>query len=153
MKTIKYYILIIGSLFLTHACDLTEKPYGIYSTENMFSTEAGAQSVLLSGYRALALTEYTRTMYYADLMTDIEYSNRQDATNIANLSEWKVELLKDEDLLLNQYKTAYKSIQSACDVIENLPNPAFNESFNNRGLGEAYFLRGYVYYLSFASSF
>ncbi|NCB97953.1 MAG: RagB/SusD family nutrient uptake outer membrane protein, partial [Bacteroidia bacterium] len=49
----KYIITLILFMGLVSSCDLKEDPYGIYSKENMFSNETGAQSVLLSAYRSL----------------------------------------------------------------------------------------------------
>ena len=75
----KYIITLILFMGLVSSCDLKEDPYGIYSKENMFSNETGAQSVLLSAYRSLCDVDYSiMLIYFGDMTTDIAYNNRMD---------------------------------------------------------------------------
>lgn len=143
----KYIITLILFMGLVSSCDLKEDPYGIYSKENMFSNETGAQSVLLSAYRSLCDVDYSiMLIYFGDMTTDIAYNNRMDDQPYPEITEWKISSLANNVWILNFYKTLYRTINSACDVIENVPGAPFSETEKNRMLGEAYFLRGYAYY-------
>ncbi|OFY41237.1 MAG: hypothetical protein A2X18_12850 [Bacteroidetes bacterium GWF2_40_14] len=143
----KYIITLFLFMGLVSSCDLKEDPYGIYSKENMFSNEAGAQSVLLSAYRSLCDVDYSiMLIYFGDMTTDIAYNNRMDDQPYPEITEWKISALANNIWILNFYKTLYRTINSACDVIENVPGATFPEAAKSRILGEAYFLRGYAYY-------
>ncbi len=139
-------IFILFTLLIS-SCDLKENPYGIYSKENMFSNESGAQSVLLSAYRSMCDIDYSvMLIYFGDMTTDIAYNNRMDDVPYPEITEWKTSVLKDNIWIMNFYKTLYRTINSACDIIENVPTASFSQSEKDRILGEAYFLRGYAYY-------
>jgi|GEM_PF-2301195 len=141
---ISVFILFI---LLISSCDLKENPYGIYSKENMFSNETGAQSVLLSAYRSLCDIDYSvMLIYFGDMTTDIAYNNRMDDQPYPEITEWQISALPNNIWIMNFYKTLYRTINSACDVIENVPGAEFSQSSKDRILGEAYFLRAYAYY-------
>lgn len=146
MKTLKLSICLIAAALLS-SCDLTEQPYGIYSKQNIFSTPEGAQSVILSGYRAYCNWEYMNMIYIVnDYTTDVAYNNRMDDVPFPEFSEWNIPLLESNQWNMMHFKTFYRSINSACDAIENLPGATFNAGERDRMLGEAYFLRGFAYY-------
>lgn len=139
-------VLILFVLLVT-SCDLKENPYGIYSKENMYSNESGAQSVLLSAYRSLCDIDYSvMLIYFGDMTTDIAYNNRMDDQPYPEITEWQISALPNNIWIMNFYKTLYRTINSACDVIENVPDANFSQASKDRILGEAYFLRGYAYY-------
>lgn len=146
MKYMKILILGLVAMFVS-SCDLTERPYGIYSKQNIFSTAEGAQSVLLSAYRAYCNWEYMNMIYIInDYTTDVAYNNRMDDVPFPEFSEWNIPQLESNQWNMMHFKTYYRSINSACDVIEHVPSASFDESIKNRILGEAYFLRGFAYY-------
>lgn len=146
MKKITILIAILASMFVT-SCDLNEVPYGIYSKDNLFSSEQGAQSVLLAGYRAYCNWEYMNLIFIInDYTTDVAYNNRLDDAPFPEFSEWKVDALETNQFNMMHFKTFYRSINNACDVIENVPGSDFPTGVKDRLMGEAYFLRGYAYY-------
>lgn len=146
MKSAKLLICMLTAILLG-SCNLTEEPYGIYSKQNIFSTPEGAQSVLLSSYRAYCNWEYMNMIYIInDYTSDVAYNNRMDDVPFPEFTEWNIPLLQSNQWNMMHFKTYYRSINSACDIIENLPEANFNEDEKNRILGEAYFLRGYAYY-------
>ena len=68
---IKHLILAFGGASLLAACNLDEYPYGFYSEDNFYKTEADAESAVNYIYDAINYIEYSRSIVFlGDMNTD-----------------------------------------------------------------------------------
>jgi len=145
-KIISSILMAIGAFGLT-SCNLDETPYGFYSEDNLYKTDADAEAAVLYAYGALNYIEYSRTIFYLGDMPSEEMSPKSDAsTDIQDLSNWKVDNFKKNTTLENFFKYAFIGINRANAVIEAIPEAPINEDNKNRYMGEAYFLRAWNYF-------
>ncbi len=147
MKTILNVLLLSGLLIIAGACNLTEEPYGFYSSGNFYKTPADAQSAMAYAYNALTYIEYSRAIFYlGDLTTDEVHPKSDEAADNVNLYNWNVSAFSTDNTLTNYFKYLYIAINRANSIIANVPNAKFDQSIKNKYLGQAYFLRAYCYF-------
>ncbi|HEY9543555.1 RagB/SusD family nutrient uptake outer membrane protein [Prevotella sp.] len=146
MKTSKIISLLAGAALLT-ACSLKEEPYGFYSENNFYKTEADAEAALMYAYGDLTYLEYSRSVFFLGDMPTEELTTKSDATaENQDINNWKVDNFKTNTTLENYFKYAFIGINRANGVIQNVENATFNEQKRNQILGEAYFLRAWNYF-------
>lgn len=146
MNTKKILVMLLSAISLT-ACNLDETPYGFYSEENFYKTEADAEAALLYAYGDLTYLEYSRAIFFLGDMPTEELTTKSDAeSNNQDINNWKIDNFKQNTTLENFFKYAFIGINRANGVIENVSKATFNESVKNRLLGEAYFLRAWNYF-------
>lgn len=146
MKKICIYISLFW-IGLTACSDfLEEKPYGVYSNQNYYNTEADALSALLYAYSPINYIEYgARFLFYLTDVTTNQYKN-YGRVNETNLYIWDCNPNTDEFLYF--FKYAYLSINRANSVLENVVKMNNIDLKNkNQILGEAYFLRAFNYFM------
>ena len=148
MKKIK--IIIFASLIIAGftSCNLSETPYGFYSENNYYTTEADAEAAVNYIYDAITYIEFSRAIVFlGDMPTDIlDPKTSTTVSDNQQLDEWKLENLKDNSSLGNFYKYCYITINRANSVLKNIPNMSIDENYKNRYLGEAYFMRAFAYF-------
>lgn len=144
---IKNLILSLAGLSLLGACNLDEYPYGFYSEDNFYKTEADAESAVNYIYDAINYIEYSRSIVFLGDMNTDEMNPKGD-TGAANkeLDAWKINNLRTNTTLANFYKYSYITINRANAVIKKVPGMSIDEGVKNRYLGEAYFMRAYSYF-------
>lgn len=144
---IKHFILAAAGLSLLGACNLDEYPYGFYSEDNFYKTEADAKAAVNYIYDAITYIEYSRSIVFLGDMNTDDMEPKGDAT-AANkeLDGWKINNFKTNTTLGNFYKYSYITINRANAVIKKVPGMSLDENVKNRYLGEAYFMRGYSYF-------
>lgn len=146
MKTMKY-ICILGAAAILSACSLEEYPYGFYSENNFYKTEADASSATNYIYDAINYIEYSRAIVFlGDMNTDtMDPKSSGTAANL-ELDGWKMATFKTNTTLYNFYHYSYITINRANSVIENIAQMNIDENLKNRYVGEGYFMRAYSYY-------
>lgn len=138
---------IMGMTALS-SCDLSETPYGFYSEDNFYKTEADAQAAVNYIYDAITYIEFSRAIVFlGDMPTDV-LDPKTSTTNSDNqqLDEWTLESFKDNVSLGNFYKYCYITINRANAVLKKVPGMNIDEKYKNRYMGEAYFMRAYAYF-------
>jgi hypothetical protein len=80
-----------------------------------------------------------------EAFSDIGYMNDNYSDFIA-MNEFRAVQNTENDLSLNSYKSYYKVIKRANDVLFNVPNIGMDESKKKRILGEANFLMAFSYF-------
>ncbi|MEG0807025.1 MAG: RagB/SusD family nutrient uptake outer membrane protein [Alistipes sp.] len=146
MKT-NFLIATLTSLLIFNSCDLEEYPYGFYSENNFYKTEADAQSAVLYIYDAINYIEYSRSIVFLGDMNTDEMNPKGDcAAATKELDAWKLNNFKTNSTLANFYKYSYITINRANAVIKMVPGMTIDEAVKNQYLGEAYFMRGYSYF-------
>ena len=144
---IKHLILAFGGASLLAACNLDEYPYGFYSEDNFYKTEADAESAVNYIYDAINYIEYSRSIVFlGDMNTDDMEPKGDAAAANKELDGWKINNFKTNTTLGNFYKYSYITINRANAVIKKVPGMNIDEGRRNRFLGEAYFMRAYSYF-------
>ena len=144
---IKHLILAFGGASLLAACNLDEYPYGFYSEDNFYKTDADAESAVNYIYDAINYIEYSRSIVFlGDMNTDDMEPKGDAAAANKELDGWKINNFKTNTTLGNFYKYSYITINRANAVIKKVPGMNIDEGRRNRFLGEAYFMRAYSYF-------
>lgn len=140
-------LLLLAGAFVLTSCNLDETPYGFYSEDNFYMTDADAEAAVLYAYGTLNYLEYSRNIFYLGDMPSEDMSPKSDAsTDIQDISNWKVDNFKKNTMLENFFKYAFIGVNRANAVIKELPEAPISEENKNRYLGEAYFLRAWNYF-------
>jgi len=128
------------------ACSLQEEPYGFYSDDNFYRSEADAESGLMYAYNALTFLEYSRGIFYiGDIPTETMSPKSDEAGDVYQLENWIAG--RETEQLKYYFKFCYIAVNRANAVIEHVRgNSVLGESVRRRILGEAYFLRAWNYF-------
>lgn len=146
MKT-KIYIFIFLGIFLCNACELNEEPYGFYSEDNFYKTEADAESAVAYAYDALTFLEYSRGVFFiGDLPTDECGPKSDEGADAQQMNSWTVESFNTNRILQNYFKYAYIAINRSNGILDALPKSAIPVENQKKYLGEAHFLRAWNYF-------
>lgn len=149
MKTIHKFLIAITAIGLVgiSSCDLEEYPYGFYSEDNFYKTEADVEAAVNYIYDATTYIEYSRTIVFlGDMNTDDMDTKGDAAADTKSLDQWTFNNFKTNMHLANLFKYSFIIINRANAVIKRVPDMNINEDIKNRYLGEAYFMRGYSYF-------
>ncbi|WP_310391843.1 RagB/SusD family nutrient uptake outer membrane protein [Hymenobacter sp.] len=133
-------------LLLTLAsCDkefLEEEPYTFYSVE-LYNTPTGANSVLNAAYASASNFNLFGGAYPQLLETSgLGCLTNQQATNALNT----LELVPGIVFIGTVWGRSYEVIARTNDIIANVQESSFDEPVKNNILGQAYFLRGMMYF-------
>ena len=147
MKTRSVILSVVASLAVC-ACSLNEYPYGFYSENNFYKTEADALAATNFIYDAINYIEYSRAIVFlGDMNTDAMYPKGEATTSNKELDGWKSATFKTNTTLYNFYKYSYITINRANSVIENVgAMKDLDEDIRNQYVGEAYFMRAFSYF-------
>ncbi len=142
----KKIIHTLACCALLVACDLREEPYGFYSRNNFYKSEADAESGLMYAYNALTFLEYSRGIFYiGDIPTETMSPKSDEAGDVYQLENWIAG--RETEQLKYYFKFCYIAINRANAVIDRLEdNPHVGETARRRILGEARFLRAWNYF-------
>ncbi len=142
----KKIIHTLACCALLGACDLREEPYGFYSRNNFYKSEADAESGLMYAYNALTFLEYSRGIFYiGDIPTETMSPKSDEAGDVYQLENWIAG--RETEQLKYYFKFCYIAINRANAVIDRLEdNPHVGETARRRILGEARFLRAWNYF-------
>lgn len=142
-----YHLGLLFSFLGILSCDLEEEPYGFYSEENFYQTEADAIAAVNYAYDALTYLEYSRSIYFlGDLPTDEIFPKNDEGIDVQNLNNWEVSSFPTNNILTNFFKYTYIAINRSNAVLVNVPEANYDEQFQNQIVGEAYFLRAWNYF-------
>ena len=120
MKTRNTIFVALASLMMC-ACSLDEYPYGFYSEENFYKTDADALAATNYIYDAINYIEYSRAIVFlGDMNTDVMYPKGDAKTSTKELDGWKSATFNTNTTLYNFYKYSYITINRANSVIENV---------------------------------
>lgn len=139
------FTIIAASAMLT-GCNLQEEPYGFYSDNNFYKTEADAESGLLYAYNALTFLEYSRGIFYlGDIPTETMRPKSDEAGDVYQLENWIAG--RETEQLIYYFKYCYISINRANTVLAHTEgSTSLSDEARRRISGEAYFLRAWNYF-------
>lgn len=143
IRNIAIGLTLASGLFSCESLDVD--PTGFYSQDNFYKTIEDAEASLYYAYDAMTLVSYAPVAYYfAELSTDNSKVKEDEGADAQAFVNWEV--TSQNDLLLQYFRSAYITINRANAVIENVEGLGFNETDENRLLGEAYFLRAWNHF-------
>ena len=140
-------MVALASLMMC-ACSLDEYPYGFYSENNFYKTDADALAAINYVYDAINYIEYSRAIVFlGDMNTDVMYPKGDAKTSTKELDGWKSATFKTNTTLFNFYKYSYITINRANSVIDNVgAMKDLDKATKDQYVGEAYFMRAYSYF-------
>lgn len=142
---IKYLIVLVLTGFFIASCNINEEPYGFYSDDNFYKTQADAESALMYAYNAFTYIEYTRGITnIGDLPTESTDLKPDEGQDAQELNRWTAN--STNETLMNFFKYCYIAINRSNVVIEQVGNSSFPEAFKNRVIGEAIVLKSWAYF-------
>ena len=140
----KILALFIGAAATLSSCSLEETPYGFYSEDNFYKTEADAEAAVNYAYGCMTFLEYSRSVFFLGDMPSEVLTTKSDATkDNQDLNNWKVADFPTNSTLENFFKYSYIGINRANAIIKKVPGCDFDQCVKDQYLGEAYFLRAY----------
>lgn len=145
MKNIFRNLLLLGTMLGTVSC-LDEIPYGTYSNETFYNTEADAESALMYAYVPINYIDYCGRflLYLSDVPTN-QYKSYGKADE-SPLFQWDITPTSDEAIYF--FKSAYVSLARANSVLDNVEKMTnITSTARNRILGEAHFLRAFNHFM------
>lgn len=143
----KYIIGIFAAAALLQACSgkLDVKPNNQLDIGDALGDLPAVQSALTGTYDALQQTEYYGRNYW--VMTEVSGDNVYLAAKNSNrfISSFKREYNVQDADVENLWKTAYKAILGANNVINSVDSVAGDQEVKNVAKGEALFIRALAY--------
>ncbi len=145
----KRYLFLLATLVVcSSSCKkmLEEKPYGVFSDANYYTTEADALNALLYAYDPINNIEYGARFMFN--MTDVP-TNQYKMYNRGFVNGFYTgELNPSTEEFLYFFKYAYLGVSRANAVLENVAKMRnISESSRQQFLGEAHFLRAFHYFM------
>lgn len=145
----KYTSLFVILLAITSCQGLLEKePLGIFDDDSYFQTADDALQAVNAAYQPLLFTPSNNNFFWAfgELPSD-EAVTGGDGSR-AGLTELDAFTYTPRTEEFTQFWVLnYQGITQCNTVIDKVPAIEMDETLKNRILGEAYFLRGYYYFL------
>lgn len=146
----KIYIFLFITLFMVlTSCEkfLEEKPKNFIALDNLYSSDAGVIAAINGVYSTLNPIAYDRCIY---LMTELTTDNMDYPLTSAERIAFDLYLLtvnSNNSELKKMWDRSWKTINEANSVIGNVENNnAITEKLRNRVVGEASFLRAFIYF-------
>ncbi len=125
---------------------LTKEPHE-FTDAVFWKTAEQAEAALAGAYSPLQDEEALGGEEWCSMeaFSDIGYMNDPYPDFVA-MSEFVATQNTENDLSLNSYRSYYKTIKRATDVLEYVPEMSINEAQKKRILGEANFLKAFAYF-------
>ncbi|NMM48738.1 RagB/SusD family nutrient uptake outer membrane protein [Marinigracilibium pacificum] len=148
MKKFKYIFLLL--LFTSvSSCEkfLEEDPFSSVDPGSLFTNEQGALAAVNATYKLMSSNQdyYGREFLYITEATTEAITTRRDASDErGQMDNWLWD--PNHSFLALTWVSAYRVINAANGVIENVPVIDMDESLANRIVGEAKFLRAINYF-------
>lgn len=153
MKKILFGLTLAAGLTLTSCSNFLEEPIlGQQDMENYFSTEDECAAQIIGCYQYLACDDWWQIYKHygsIDMCTDDEWmgNTTQDPGDYLHLAHYTGNTVSAGNSVQNFYQYRWKGIHQCNIAIAKIPGVQFNnEAYKNRLLGEAKFLRGFMYF-------
>lgn len=145
MKKI-FYILIATTTFLTSCSKaLKEQPYSFLSSEELYNSDEGARAAII-GCHAVAAEFAGFGAGYPSLINIASggfYTTQAPAQDLNTLTFGPSTLFLTNNSPWDQF---YQTIGVANDILKYLPTGKVSDTLKKQVLGEAYFMRGMMYF-------
>ncbi|MBV7440366.1 RagB/SusD family nutrient uptake outer membrane protein [Weeksellaceae bacterium TAE3-ERU29] len=141
-KNILYLTTIILGLTLG-ACSLEENPTYAFNSKDVFNSEATANAVIDEAYGHLA-------NLYGNNILRMTIANGTMVARVSTSEETRAAAydIDPEGSALNaSFQGIYDMIDTSNRIMVGMENSSLSEDYKKEALGQAYFIRGYGYYL------
>jgi starch-binding outer membrane protein, SusD/RagB family len=145
-------LLFLGLLIVQTSCQkdfLDLKPNNSITDENFYQTQDDAIRATNAIYTPVQGLYNGAGWQILDIMSDNSVKGgggANDGPEVQELDQFT--LTSANPMILTYYTQCYQGIQRANIVLDKVPGiPDVSNEIRNRCLGEAYFLRGYYYYM------
>lgn len=146
MKTFRKLLTYFFIVFSLAACKkdfLAEDPYTFYSADGLYSSVSGANSVLNGAYNAIAGYDLF-SAGYNNLLAPSSLGFITNQTVAVGLNS--LEINPSTQWISQVWFQSYFSIARVNDILAKLPPSQIDQNAKNNILGQAYFLRGMLYF-------
>ena len=151
MKKIFFGLTLAAGLTLTSCSSFLEEPIlGQQDMENYFATEDECANQVIGCYAYLACDDWWQIYKHyglVDMCTDDEWmgNTTQEPGDYKPLSHYTGNTVEGGNAVQNFYQYRWKGILQCNIAIQKIPELTFNdESYKNRLIGEAKFLRAFM---------
>ncbi len=144
MRKIKSLISILLSGLLMQSCvNLDKSPFNIVEEDVLFSTESGYLSFLASLYHVLPVEDFNFSPQrgFNDSFTQ-NYLGHLSDESLSSVGEMGTSI--GDGTWLQYWQ--YQGVRNVNYFLRKLPSPALKPEVNNALLGEAHFIRAYIYF-------
>lgn len=144
-QNIQSYLLLLALVSIVFSCKnvLEEDPETFFSEESVFSTEAGVETVVNGMYAQFSSGIYYGTSWVNGLLP---MSGKFFSTQGAHIDGTSLNTQSSNRYVKDIWTGAYKTINSANVIINNLENTTLDLDNRETALGNAYFIRGVAYF-------
>ena len=153
MKKIFFGLTLAAGLTLTSCSSFLEEPIlGQQDMENYFATEDECANQVIGCYAYLACDDWWQIYKHyglVDMCTDDEWmgNTTQEPGDYKPLSHYTGNTVEGGNAVQNFYQYRWKGILQCNIAIQKIPELTFNdESYKNRLIGEAKFLRAFMFF-------
>jgi len=152
MKNIKAIICVVGLSLGLVSCELQEDVYSSITTENFFQTAGDAETALIAAYDPMAGL-YNASVHATDFGTDQIYPRPVVARDTYTLFTYDQNYSSQKSFgrafesPLQTWSSCYQGIERVNWILDKVPAIVMDESRRNAILGEAYFLRGFYFWM------
>lgn len=146
MKSYKLIFSLVAISLISCKKDfLDEKTYGFFSSDAIYSTDAGTKSVVTGAWGIISSEAAYGASYPLVIeLTSGGWYNISKAYNDMNALTYTA-----SSIYLNSnspYFGFYRSIVAVNDIINTLPSKSITQSVKDNALGQAYLIRGMTYF-------
>jgi len=146
----KWGAVFMGIITILPGCTkdfLDEQLKGEFSSETFYQNDKQALQTLTGVYQAIAFRNFDNAIWvFGDVASDdaTKGGNPGDQAEITYIDEFKAD--RNNGIINNYWTFAYEAIARANNVIAKLPGVKMDEMLKQRMLGEAKFIRAYMYF-------
>jgi len=146
----KRYLLIVTAILLIFPCCekfLNEQPQGTYPISAFYQTEEHAQLAITACYEKISFSDSKNRLWvFADVASDdaVKGGFPGDQADIELIDNFQISA--DNGNGETTWAIYYEGVARCNQIIKHVPDIDMDKALKNRIIGEAYFLRGYLYF-------
>ncbi len=142
-------LLLLLSLVSMSSCTkfLTENLKGSFSTDTYYKNETQAIQAINGVYNAISFTNSNNDIWvFGDVASDdaVKGGAAGDQSEMTYIDQFTAS--SSNGIIISYWQFAYEGIARANNVIANVPGVPMDEALKSRILGEAKFIRAYIYF-------
>ncbi|MGC8864969.1 MAG: RagB/SusD family nutrient uptake outer membrane protein [Bacteroidales bacterium] len=126
---------------------LNEQLKGEFSSETFYQNDKQALQALTGVYQAITFNSFNNAIWvFGDVASDdaTKGGNPGDQAEITYIDEFRAD--RNNGIINNYWTFAYEAISRANTVIAKVPAVSMDENLKQRIIGEAKFIRAYMYF-------
>lgn len=150
MKKFKLYTIAVTVVLAAMSCSddfLEQTPQGVQSVETFYTNAENAKKAIIACYAPMQLPYYVSAFMLPDIMSEDNVKGSTYGDNSLHWNEMaEFQGLTSARILSWKWDIVFEIIFKTNVAIQKIPDINMDETRKNQMLGEAYFLRGYMYF-------